>query len=487
MRHGGREGDALAGSHFGCTDGKVGHGCCTGCNSDRLGHGDVLAAGGIGRFEGDVVSAGAGISERYAVALKLGDTGFWSIPCELSCDIGIIGRELGRHTGNEFVGTNDFSVGTAQGRVDFRGKLFVAIHLLVGRSIGVGERSVVSAHAVAEVRTAIDGDDVALVVGNQALGHHIAAELNILGRVEAVSHTCVIPNADFIVGGIVVVVVAVARRENEVAEATDAFIFATTTGRLGHTAIDVDAQDAVVHHHGNVRPLAHLERTAVGRHAVVGVPPCGVAARSIGVAHELPPSRTGGLVPRGQRVGTNPEFDGGRGELLREDVGDREAILLEVDGHIGGLGDNSRSNGYGLGDNARFVDGCNAIHPTFGGGKGAFGGFAQQFAIAEHLVGLHFMTTGLRSHPSEFAIVEGEVLRHAVLLAIHHCRDDGLFSTGHIDHLIGAEVEGRFHSLLVELIVNHTGVVDMALADSTAARLGTGVDGEEELEGTRNV
>ena len=108
----------------------------------------------------------------------------------------------------------------------------------------------VSTHTVAQIGFAIDGDDVAFVVGNQTYGKEFTAEIIEL----SVSYFSVgayfVPNANFIINCILTIV---ACPEVQVSKATKTFIMVATSWIIFAVLfIYKDAERIVFDHHSNV-------------------------------------------------------------------------------------------------------------------------------------------------------------------------------------------------------------------------------------------
>ena len=286
---GGNEADALSGGHLLERSLEVCAEFGSGGDFDGAFHGDLVCLGGAFRGEVHLVITHFGEDGREFRAAVVFDTGIGGIPRELFNSIGEDGAERSGLSGYDLGRTGDTGVVDRDRALHFRVPSLVAVDFLVALAVGVRDGCVVRAHAIMEIGLAVDHHHVTLVISHETLGQHAAAELGVHGLLDLVARTALVPNADFIVNG--VLSIGFARPEVERSESTDSTKCRTAVDRTGTLAVNIDIEAALVDHHGDVVPATYLQST-VGVHALFAhcVPTCGEFAVGISVEHELSPA-----------------------------------------------------------------------------------------------------------------------------------------------------------------------------------------------------
>ena len=284
--------------------------------------------------------------------------------------------------------------------------------------------------------------------------------------------------------------VGFARPEVEHTEATDSAIVGTAEDRALAHAVDIEVEVASVDHHGDVVPAAYLQ-SAGGMHALFahGIPTCGECAVFVGVEHELSPA-AGLQVPVFEALGLHPELDGAVVVAVVEDIGDVEAVVVELGGYIGRLHGDGRADGEALALHTAVKHCRDAVSAGAVDGLLALFGVGDLHTVLVDIVSLDVVTASLRSVPRELRALQLEIAGHGVLFAVDDAAHRGDFTTGHIKHTaFGIEFERRFHTFLVKLVIDDRHIIDVSftLGARSDLRLGARVDIEEEFEGLRVV
>ena len=335
-----------------------------------------------------------------------------------------------------------------------------------------------------EIGLAVDADHVAFIVSNEALGQDAAAELGVHGLEDLVARAALVPDANFVVNGVLSVVFA--RPEIEVAEATDATERGATGDGAATHAVDVDIEAALVHHHGDVVPTSHLQ-SAFGVHTFLAhcIPTGGESTVAIGVEHELSPA-TGLEIPVFEALGLDPELDGAVIIGVVEDIGDAEAVVVELGGDIGGLHGHRGANCQALTLDTAVEHGRNAVSAVAIDGLFALFGVGDLHTVLIDVVLLDAVTAVLGCIPSELRAFELQVARHGVLFAVDDTTHRSDLTAGYGQHAVVAlEFERSFHAVLVKFVVDDRHIIDVSatLGARSDFRLGASIYIEEEFEG----
>ena len=393
---------------------------------------------------------------------------------------GLAGYDLGR--------TGDTGVVNRDRTLHFRVPSLVAVDFLVALAVGVHDGGVVRAHAILEIGLAVDHHHVTLIVSNEALGQYAAAELSVHGLLDLVARTALVPDADFVVNG--VLSVGFARPEIERSEATDSAKCRTAVDRTGALAVNIDIEATLVDHHGDVVPATYLQST-VSVYALFAhcIPTGSELTVFVGVEHELSPA-TGLQVPVFEALGLHPELNGAVAVRVVEDIGDVEAVVVELGGDIGCLHGDGRADSEALALHTAVKQSRNAVSAGAIDGLLTLFGVGNLHTILIDVVSLDIVTTGLRSIPSELCALQLQVAGHGVLFAVNDAAHRGDLTAGHVEHAVfGIEFERSFYTFLVEFVIDDRHIIDVSatLGARSYLRLGAGVYVEEEFEGFRVV
>ena len=216
----------------------------------------------------------------------------------------------------------------------------------------------------------------------------------------------------------------------------------------------------------------------------VRVPACRKGTVGVGVHHKRTPV-TCALVPVSKAAGLEPEFYGCIFVARREDFGNREARILELQTGVEGHACGNRCIHTGLGGFHIVIAilGCDGISYLIAFrlcfvGKNVAVNSCDTFAFAINMVGCHLVAAADGCAPREGAFVVGHVLRCIEALAIYDGGNDGLVACTCYGVAVGGEVEGRLKATEFVFVVNDGGFVDVAVALSPAACL----DNEEIFE-----
>ena len=216
----------------------------------------------------------------------------------------------------------------------------------------------------------------------------------------------------------------------------------------------------------------------------VRVPACRKGTIGVGVHHKRTPV-TCALIPVSKAAGLEPEFYGCIFVARREDFGNRETRVLELQTGVEGHACGNRRIHTGLGGFHIVIAilGCDGISYLIAFrlcfvGKNIAVNSCDAFAFAINMVGCHLVAAADGRAPSESAIAVSHVLGRIVALAVNDGGNDGLVACTRDGIAVGGEVEGRLKAAEFVFVVNDGGFVDMAASLSPAACL----DNEEVFE-----
>ena len=237
-------------------------------------------------------------------------------------------------------------------------------------------------------------------------------------------------------------------------------------------------------------PTSHLQ-SAFGVHTFLAhcIPTGGESTVGVGVEHELSPA-TGLEVPVFEALGLDPELDGAVIIAVVEDIGNTEAVVVELGGDIGGLHGHRGANCQALTLDTTVKHGRNAVSAIAIDGLFALFGVGDLHTVLIDVVLLDAVTAVLGCIPSELRAFELQVARHGVLFAVDYTAHRGDLTAGYGQHAVVAlEFERSFHAVLVKFVVDDRHIIDVSatLGARSDFRLGASIYIEEEFEGLRVI